>query len=82
MDGRITEAELLEEVRRWASAVEEREPGTITGPEIGEAINRSHKTYLPMIKRWIAAGKLEPCRVKTVDLVGRQTTTFGYRILS
>ena len=78
----ITEAEVLDELRKWASKQPEREPGVITGSEIADALGVSNRTYLRMVRAMVKAGKLEPCRVAITDLVGRQTTTFGYRIAS
>jgi len=77
----ITEAEVLDELRKWASKQPEREPGVLTGSEIGDALGVSDRTYLRMVRAMVKAGRLETCRVQITDLVGRQTTTFGYRIV-
>ena len=44
--------------------------------------SRRHPALPPTLRAMVKAGKLEPCRVAITDLVGRQTTTFGYRIAS
>ena len=79
----ITEAEVLDELRKWASQPwqTEREPGVITGREIGEALGVSERTCLRFVRRMVRDGRLEACRVGIVDLVGRRTPTWGYRIM-
>jgi len=79
MQGRMTEAELLQEVRQWANVPAEREPGVFTAREIAEAISRSEKSTRRYIRRWVEAGKLRPEKVCITNIVGVTTTVWGYR---
>ena len=77
----ITEAEVLDEIRRWADSVPEREPGVVLRREMAEVIGCCGEALNVPIRRWIAEGKLKPCKVPYIDVVGRHTITWGYRIV-
>jgi hypothetical protein len=78
----VTEAELLEEIRRWSAAVPDREPGVLTGPEMAEALGLSYRTVITnRIPRWLKEGRLKPVRLTKPDLLGRMVPTWGYRLV-
>lgn len=76
----LTEEEALAELKRWVVTGSAREPGTLTTWEIADALGVSTRTALYRIRSWVRAGKLEPVRVRVTDIVGRETTTYGYRV--
>lgn len=76
----ITEAELLEELRRWSQATPEREPNVVTAKEIAGALGCCKETASLFIDRMLDAGRFESTRTPYVDRTGRRTTTWGYRI--
>ena len=81
MSDHVTEAELLEELKAWANAPPEREPGVFTGPEISEVMGWGREKTLRELRKLVRAGKLKPERIPIVDIVGRHTSTNGYRVV-
>ena len=77
----ISEAEILAEIQAW-NKPPERDPGTLTGPEIAEVMGLSVKTAYPRIRSMVAAGKLEPIRFPIVNVCGTRTSTWGYRVVT
>lgn len=80
MASSISEAQIMEEIRRWHETVPDREPNVLTGPEIAEIMGVCKKTAYVRIKRWIAEGKLEPCRTGITNMTGQRTSTWAYRV--
>lgn len=78
---RITEAEVFAEIVALLSAGKEREPGTFTTVELAEYLGCCVPTALGKIKKLLAAGIIENARIPITDLVGRQTTTFGFKYI-
>lgn len=52
----------------------------MTGPELASALGISVKTLRPQLKRLISAGVIVASKKRIVDIVGRNTKTFGYKI--
>jgi len=82
MEGGITEAQIIEEIRAWSDGIPEREPGVLTGPEIAEAMGVSDKTARPKIKKWIRDGKIEVTSTVIMNMAQRKTRVPAYRIVS
>ena len=63
-----------------AQNLEEDDADIMTSADLADALGLSVKTVQKRVKRLVKAGVIVPCKKRIVDIVGRNTTTFGYRL--
>jgi len=77
----ITEEELIKAIEAALETAPDAEPGTITSTEYADHIGMSQKSALVRIKKAMAAGVLEPAKIKRTNLHGTRHTVNGYRLV-
>ena len=78
-EDRFSHDELVAALLEAQETVED-DAGVMTGPELALLLGLSEKAVLQRVKLLIAAGTVEPAKKRIIDLVGRRTSTFGYRL--
>lgn len=54
--------------------------GVVTGPELAEMLDISHKAVLRRVKLLLKAGTIEVAKKRKMNSIGVRTTTRGYRL--
>jgi hypothetical protein len=77
----MTEDELLAEIAEAIQGIEATdEPGTITTGEVSAALGYNVKKTLAALKALANTGKIEPAKVRRVNLWGTVMRVNGWRI--